>query len=384
MRTARCWGSLAAAMLWLCAAAQAETGPYESTVTVAEIEVRSGPSSDPKFYPTSRLRQGDRVQVLKEEEGGWLAIKPPNGSFSWINTRFIELSAQQTSAQVLGDDVVVRIGSELVNTEPTVEAKVKLKRGTQVVVLDTRKVYTSDGGWLPIAPTPEEVRYIPANAVKPSAQVQTVQSSPPLADAAPVAIGPTSAEPLWQQAQQLEQAGRYADAADFYLQLASRTNDHDLQMRCYNRVHFLRQGMTTSVPPNYQAGRPNTAQYPNQDNRLVPTPVYPTAQPTTPPPSGPATSQYVYRQDTPRIATPGPMTQASGPGRLRRASFFLDHKTTYVLESSQGLPLMYVTAQPGVNLEPYVNRNVDLWGTMVYRGDVKTNYMTVQQVRTLP
>lgn len=369
-----------AVLTCVCAlAAHAESVPYDSSVTVAEIEVRSGPSSDPKFYPTTRLRQGDRVQVLKEEEGGWLAIKPPAGSFSWINTRFIELSSQQTSAQVLGDDVVIRIGSELVNTEPTIEAKVKLKRGTQVVVLDTKKVYTSDGGWLPIAPTPEEVRYIPASAVKPSAQVQTVQSSPPAAAAPeqPMPVGAGSSEPLWQQAQQAERSGKYADAADLYLQLARNTNDHDLQMRCYNRVHFLRQGMGTSAPQGYQVGRPSTAQYPNQDGRLTPVPAYTVSQQNQ-------MSQYTYQRETPRLNTSGPVTQASGPGRLRRASFFLDSKPTYVLETSQGLPMMYVTAQSGVNLEPYINRNVDLWGTVVYRGDVKTNYMTVQQVRMLP
>lgn len=391
MRIACPWGG--AALLWVCCSltAHAETAPYESTVTVPEVEARSGPSSDPKFYPTSRLRQGDKVQVLKEEEGGWLAIKPPIGSFSWVNTRFIEVSSQHTSAQVLGDDVVVRVGSELVNTEPTVEAKVKLKRGTQVVVLDSKRVYTSDGGWLPIAPTPEEVRYIPASAVKPSAQVQTVQSSPPAVPPAD-GVGPLASDPLWQQAQQFEQAGRPADAADLYLRLAHKTADHDLQMRCYNRVHFLRQGMGASVPPGYTVGRPSTAQYPNQDTRLIPTPstnqpvpAFPaSAQPYQPAPAGQVTSQYTYQKQTPRLPTSGPLAQASGPGRLRRAPFFLDNKPTYVLESSQGLPLMYVTAVPGVNLEPYVNRNVDMWGMLVYRGDVKTNYMTVQQVKTLP
>jgi len=44
------------------------------------------------------------------------------------------------------------------------------------------------------------------------------------------------------------------------------------------------------------------------------------------------------------------------------------------------LPRLYATAQPGVNLDLYLNRQVMLYGAMVYRGDVKTNYMTVSQV----
>jgi hypothetical protein len=47
------------------------------------------------------------------------------------------------------------------------------------------------------------------------------------------------------------------------------------------------------------------------------------------------------------------------------------------------MPRMYLTAQPGLNLELFVGRNVDLTGTVVYRGDVKTYYMTVTQVRQL-
>jgi hypothetical protein len=45
---------------------------------------------------------------------------------------------------------------------------------------------------------------------------------------------------------------------------------------------------------------------------------------------------------------------------------------------------MYVTGMPGLNLEPYVNRVVELFGPMVYRGDLRTNYMTASQVRPVP
>jgi hypothetical protein len=61
----------------------------------------------------------------------------------------------------------------------------------------------------------------------------------------------------------------------------------------------------------------------------------------------------------------------------------VDGKPTYVLESSAGTVHLYVTAQPGVNLEQYVNRNVNLYGPMTYYGPVKSNYMVVQQVQPL-
>src|SRR5207253_6389516 len=61
--------------------AGAQTFPAEMTVTVSEVEVRSGPTKE--YYPTGKLRYGDRVLVIREskDQPGWLAIRPPHGSF---------------------------------------------------------------------------------------------------------------------------------------------------------------------------------------------------------------------------------------------------------------------------------------------------------------
>lgn len=67
----------------------------------------------------------------------------------------------------------------------------------------------------------------------------------------------------------------------------------------------------------------------------------------------------------------------SGMGRLRRASFFVDGKRAYVLEDRSGQPMYYVTAAPNLDLEPYVHHQVNLVGSAVYRGDLRSNYMEV-------
>jgi hypothetical protein len=374
----------------------AANAPYEATIMAPEAEVRCGPSADAKYYATSKLRQGEKVQVLREEDGGWLAIKPPPGSFSWINTRFIELVDQDRGGRVLADDAPVRIGSAVVNTPPTVEAKSRLKRGFVAIVLDAKKVAGDDGTWLPIVPGPDEVRYIAADSVKSQPQVQRVQASP----AAQMPAGPPSPAPagsdeaLWEQAHQAEVAGKPADAADLFYQLANRTQNHELQVRCYNRIHFLREGMKATAPQNYQSGHPTEAHYPQQnvaDPRVVPTP-YVSGQPQFAPP-GQVTSQYSGQapgqlmSSNPAIApggvAPGNAVNSSGPGVLRRAPFFIDQKVTYVLESSNGVARMYVSPQPGLNLEYYIGRNVDLVGVVQYRGDVKTYLMQATNVRLL-
>jgi len=42
---------------------------------------------------------------------------------------------------------------------------------------------------------------------------------------------------------------------------------------------------------------------------------------------------------------------------------------------------MYVAAGPDVNLVPYLEREVYLYGPVVYSGELRNNFMTVVQVR---
>ena len=57
--------------------------PYKAYVTAAEVYVRSGPGRT--FYPTDKLHTGDQVEVYRHDPGGWCAIRPPEGSFSWVS-----------------------------------------------------------------------------------------------------------------------------------------------------------------------------------------------------------------------------------------------------------------------------------------------------------
>ena len=48
--------------------------------------------------------------------------------------------------------------------------------------------------------------------------------------------------------------------------------------------------------------------------------------------------------------------------------------------SQQGTPFYYVTAQPGVNLDPYLGKRVECYGEAIYSGDLRANYMRVSRV----
>jgi hypothetical protein len=73
---------------------------------------------------------------------------------------------------------------------------------------------------------------------------------------------------------------------------------------------------------------------------------------------------------------------SSGPGWLRRSAWWLDGPT-YVLLNSQGQVIAYVTPQPGLNLEPWVNRNVRVLGAVAYRGDIRQYHIRAAHVERL-
>jgi uncharacterized protein YgiM (DUF1202 family) len=73
---------------------QAREFPYPAVVVKDDTLVRSGGNAD--YYPTQRLQADDLVMVHRHDPGGWLAIEPPKGSFSWIRTRFVNRTAPDT------------------------------------------------------------------------------------------------------------------------------------------------------------------------------------------------------------------------------------------------------------------------------------------------
>jgi hypothetical protein len=265
---------------------------YTATIKGPQGEVRSGPSDDPKMYPTNRLRQGEVVEVVGERKDGWLEIKPPQESFSWVNQRFLEKLSDTMWMVRTHDDtpVDVLVGSRVADEgqRPTIIGA-RLKRGAQVASFWNAKV-ADDGVWLPIVPPPSEVRYIKAAAVAKVGAAPEVAVAPsgggagrpdatvswngtgvggpagPPAVAPPPASVPAPplapvAHPKWAQAEQFEKAGNKVEAERMYRELGNEVcnKNHDLAMRCYNRAEFLRRGAGASVPSGYQPNRPAVA-----------------------------------------------------------------------------------------------------------------------------
>jgi uncharacterized protein YgiM (DUF1202 family) len=140
------------------AAGAAEVEPYEARIVTPGAPVHSGPGEN--YYRTDTLAQGETVEVYRQQPGGWLGIRPPADSFSWIFGRHVTL-LDDGLAEINKDDVPSRIGSRLGEQRNAVQ--VRLKKGEVVEILSEERV----GGqtWYKIAPPSGEFRWIDAQNV---------------------------------------------------------------------------------------------------------------------------------------------------------------------------------------------------------------------------
>lgn len=147
-------------------AAQKVKCPYETTVET-ETYVRSGPGS--KYYPTGKLRPGEKVVVHRQDPGGWFMIAPPPGSFSWVPAKYVQ-KADPGRGTITTNNVVVRVGSFESDIREIFQQK--LSRGDDVEIID-EKMLDPDGGsgpaelWYKIKPPRGEWRWISGQAVAP-------------------------------------------------------------------------------------------------------------------------------------------------------------------------------------------------------------------------
>ncbi len=176
------------------ALAQTPRVPYLATVQEKQAYVRSGPGQH--YYPTGLLKQGAVVEVYRHDPGGWLAIRPPVGSFSWVRAEAVRL-VDVDVGEIIRDGELARIGSTL---SPTRQLwQVKLRKGEKVAIIE--RVDEARGSWYKIEPPAGEFRWIYHRSVAP------LEGSTP-----PVETGEPPHAPRRQAAKASAVAGQEASA----------------------------------------------------------------------------------------------------------------------------------------------------------------------------
>jgi hypothetical protein len=145
-----------------------ETFPYKVAVNTNGATIRSGPGT--KFYPTGKLDVGEDVEVYQRKAGGWLAVRPPQGSFSWIAANKIRTTDDPDVAKVVGTNVVSWVGSELKSVADH-RWQVQLDAGESIQLMSktSMKIYRTDStrDFYKIAPPAGEFRWIHEDDLQP-------------------------------------------------------------------------------------------------------------------------------------------------------------------------------------------------------------------------
>ena len=401
---------LAGLLLLVPAVASAEPGPYLAVVSDPEVKLRAGPSD--QFPETGNLPRGATVLVDHEEPNGWLAVQDPPGkiySLSWVQMQFVNFDTTRPTPQnvEVTEDTTLAAGQMGLAQPMTHVRRAKVPAGTILTVVGA-KVKFEDRTWYPVVPPSGDFRFLPRQAVKFDRAAATFAvrdvSPPPAGGALPVAaIGgptgpaqpsatgpgttvarpaeptpgptptskPTVQHPLWAQADIAERDGRYDDADKLLFQLARVMNepggDHDIANLCYTRIHTLREKQRAGVPGTTTAAAATVATRPALGQPTRPAGGLP---PVIGSPPGSAAGDPL-REDRPRW---------SGPGKLVRSALTLDGRKCYALEAYPGVPLVYVVAAPGVDLERYLGRKVDVYGLQNNRRDLTKPYVVATAV----
>ena len=173
--------------------------PFPVTVKVAadHTYLRAGPGDD--FYPTERLGIGHAVEVWAIDPSGYCAVRPVEGSFSWIRAADFDhesrldahpgeqalAAATPFTGVIVADGAVSRIGSQLNDLRHV--AQVSLEAGERVRVIEEVRIPAGRhaGLWARIEPPAGEFRW---------ARLDDLQIPPALAPYVPQPAAAAQAE----------------------------------------------------------------------------------------------------------------------------------------------------------------------------------------------
>jgi hypothetical protein len=195
-----------AALLGCCVLTASPAGgeqvfPYKAFITTDDVYVRSGPGQG--YYPTDRLKAGQEVEVYRHDPGGWYAIRPPEGSFSWVSGRFLQPGADNL-AVVNVDRVAARVGSRFSDIRDVIQVRLHNAEVVEVLEKVESQANPQDRIWYKIAPPSGEFRWVFGKYVDPDyprdglrkAQAGDVEAggaaAEPVATSTPTAVVPTS------------------------------------------------------------------------------------------------------------------------------------------------------------------------------------------------
>lgn len=156
-----------------------ESFPYQVAVKARDVTARSGPGA--QYYATGHLARGDEIHVHSRDAAGWLAIRPPVGSFNWVEAKKLRMTDDPDLAKVVGSNAVAWVGSQLGAIEDH-KWQVKLNAGESVQLMSRQSlaIYSGDEprDFYQIAPPAGEFRWVHEHDIEPIVEQAAAADAP--------------------------------------------------------------------------------------------------------------------------------------------------------------------------------------------------------------
>lgn len=384
------------------AATAEEAFPYTARIERAEAQVRSGPGE--QYYTTQELKRGDEVEVYRHDPGGWCAIRPPEGSFSWVSGEFVARDDHDLGV-VQGDQVLVRVGSLFGDIRDVIQ--VRLDRGERVEILEMKpfRVGNQVQAWYRIAPPAGEFRWVhqddllaegtaPPREADPPAPATSVDEPAPRAEPAP-SRGASAPASETAAADEDLPAPRVAvsgpvdfraqiDEIDLELaQIAARSPDRWDLNRVRAKAEAALARAETAVDRGYARQiLSRIERFESIHERYLTVVEARKATDLVDRPRRDSGTDVTVRAG-PRSATDTAAGRFDGRGKLTQVVAPKPGAPQYALVDETGTITCYVTPAPGVNLRSYLGTEVGILGTRGYLTEQAAMHVTARQIAPL-
>jgi len=378
--------------------------PYELTVANGPVDVRSGPGQ--QYYTTDQLPAGAKIQVYRHDSD-WLAIRPPEGSFSLVNSDQLKATNQAGVAKATKDDVRCHVGSNVEQISEHV-SWVRLRKNELVELINGEKstikatVGSAQGVWHRIAPPAGEFRWVSAadvrkKTVTPAAATKGSDREairiPTDARQEPVIGGQSKEKTGEPTAAGRGENGQTRDSSDDKWVARSASLPDDLaeielafslmvakEMRAW-RLEQVRDRVETVMKDLHNGDDLSRArtllkrigEFEQLQNRFVQT----MGDSYIPDARRPAISATDTASTAVERATG---VRYDGSGWLFPVHSTKQTAPPYALLDAEGDVLHYVSPTPGLNLHRYMRKQVGIFGHRGYQQSLKKPHLTAERV----
>jgi len=367
--------------------------PYVAFIAQDECFARSGPGE--VFYRTDPLPRGAEIEVYLETSDGWLGIRPPEGSFSWLPASQVRAVGDGASVEVVNPQAVSWIGTQLGRARQF-RWQVQLQPGEQVTVLDRFERPGPDGKreqWLKIVPPAGEFRWIHRNCIALSRDVAVavhVESVEPASHETQPSVESSRVDAGFEErAASREESQAIAPVS--YAEETSPTEPDDWHEadssvtastepvtleRCQTQLAALLSQEASATEVQWLIDQISEGMRSEQDSiqRARWQLMYERAQ------------QYLTLCQR-RAAEPS-SGRADSPydrtGYLKQVYSARPQSPPFALVDRMGNTLIYVAPAPGLNLRRFLDQEIGIVGTVTYTTGLDTPMIVASRVTRLP